>query len=104
MTEKALLVSDDGHSLEVLSLALRKEPFLLVGVRSAEAARSTMAREPIDVVVVDEAVAEANALEFVAELARLHPHVPRLFLAGKAELNTLLALVNNGQVYRVLRK
>jgi DNA-binding NarL/FixJ family response regulator len=63
-----------------------------------------VAREQIDVLVVDDEIVGSTAAELLAEFAREHAHIPRILLAGRADLNVMLAMINQAQIFRVLRK
>lgn len=62
---------------------------------TVDAALARLAAEPVDVVVVDRALADAPGVELAAEVRRLHPAIPMLFAidddSADAQLEALAA-------------
>ncbi len=104
MYDKVLVVDDEAEVIEGLKLALRKEPYEVLGALSAEEARTILAREPVGAIIVDERMPGQSGSEFLAELAREQPHLPKIMLTGHADLQLAVKSINEGRVFRLLQK
>jgi len=104
MSHKALLVSEDYEQLRSLALAFRKEPFSLAIVETADDARSMLAREPIGALVIDENLRGSRGIDLLVELAHDFPQIPRVYASGELNLESMVRVVNQAQVFRLLRK
>jgi DNA-binding NarL/FixJ family response regulator len=104
MSHKALLVSEDYEQLRSLALSFRKEPFSLAIVETAEDARSMLTREPIGALIIDENIRSSRGIDLLVELAHDFPQIPRVFASGEMNLEGMVRVVNQAQVFRILRK
>ena len=104
MYDKVLVVDDEPEIIEGLKLALRKEPYEIVGAHSVDEARAVLAREPIGVLVLDERMPGQSGSEFLVELAKEQPHLPKIMLTGHADLKLAVRSINEGRVFRLLQK
>jgi DNA-binding NtrC family response regulator len=99
-----LLVDDDPAILISYENALWKQPFDIVTAPSAELALEVLATRPVDVVVSDQRMPEVSGAEFLARVRARYPDVQRIMLTGEADLETTVALINKGELYRFLTK
>jgi len=86
MSIRVLLVDDETSFVETLSrrLSLRKLNVHTAG--SAEEALDVLAREPIDVVVLDVKMPGTDGLTTTKTIKRRHPSVEVILLSGHATL------------------
>jgi len=104
MSRTILLVDDEPLVTEALKRALRKEPYLVLNARSAAEALRILEKHPVDVVVSDERMPGMTGSEFLAVVCRKYPETMRIILTGHADLESALRAINEGHVYRFLRK
>lgn len=104
MYDKVLVVDDEPEVIEGLKIALRKEPYEVLGAHSAAEARIILSREPVGAIVVDERMPGQSGSEFLAELAKEQPHLPKIMLTGHADLQVAVRSINEGRVFRLLQK
>ncbi|MCG5051995.1 MAG: response regulator [Myxococcales bacterium] len=104
MYDKVLVVDDEPEVIEGLKVALRKEPYEVIGAHSAAEARVILSREPVGAIVVDERMPGQSGSEFLAELAKEQPHLPKIMLTGHADLQVAVRSINEGRVFRLLQK
>lgn len=104
MYDKVLVVDDEPDVIEGLKMALRKEPYEVLGALSVEEARVVLAREPVGVIVVDERMPGQSGTQFLTELARDQPLLPKILLTGHADLQLAVRSINEGRVFRLLQK
>jgi ActR/RegA family two-component response regulator len=104
MVEKILCVDDDLNILLALQRQLRKQ-FHLDSALGAEKALAAIEREgPYAVIVSDLQMPEMNGLELLARVKDISPDTVRIMLTGQADLNTAIAAVNQGSIFRFLTK
>lgn len=104
MYDKVLVVDDEPEVIEGLKLALRKEPYEILGAHSVSEAREVLAREPIGALVLDDRMPGESGSAFLIELAREQPHLPKIMLTGHADLSLAVRSINEGRVFRLLQK
>ncbi len=104
MTERVLLVDDEPLVLEGLKRQLRKK----VDVETAASGREGLAiierSEPFAVVVSDMRMPEMNGSQFLEQVRQRSPDSVRMILSGQAEIESTIAAVNLGQIFRFLTK
>ena len=104
MYDKVLVVDDEADVIEGLKVALRKEPYEVLGALSVDEARVVLAREPVGVIVVDERMPGQSGTQFLAELTRDHPLLPKILLTGHADLQLAVRSINEARIFRLLQK
>lgn len=104
MTERVLLVDDEPLVLEGLKRQLRKK----VEVETATSGREALAlidrSQPFAVVVSDMRMPEMNGSQFLEQVRQRSPDTVRMILSGQAEIESTIAAVNLGQIFRFLTK
>lgn len=104
MTEKILCVDDELNILLALQRQLRKQ-FHLDSALGAEKALAAIERDgPYAVIVTDLQMPGMNGLELLARVKDISPETVRIMLTGQADLNTAIAAVNQGSIFRFLTK
>ena len=104
MSEKILCVDDELNILLSLQRQLRKQ-FHLESALGPEKALASIERDgPYAVVVSDLQMPGMNGLELLAKVRELSPETVRIMLTGQADLETAIAAVNQGSIFRFLTK
>jgi response regulator RpfG family c-di-GMP phosphodiesterase len=102
--EIILCVDDDVDALLLLQRQLRTRFHIDCALRP-EKALAAMEREiPYAVIVSDMQMPGMNGLEFLAKAKELSPDTVRIMLTGQADLETAIAAVNQGNIFRFLTK
>ena len=101
---KILFVDDEPHVTAALKRALRREPYEIISVNSAEAGLETLAQHDISVVVSDEQMPGMSGSEFLAVVRKKYPGTIRIILTGQASLEAAIQAINEGEVYRYFTK
>jgi response regulator RpfG family c-di-GMP phosphodiesterase len=101
---RILCVDDEQALLDGIARNLR--PFFSISTAlSGEAALALMASEPpFAVIVSDMRMPGMSGAEFLAEAHKRSPDSTRLLLTGQADLESTVAAVNEGQIFRFLSK
>jgi PAS domain S-box-containing protein len=82
---RVLHVDNDPEFADLTAEFLRREneAFSVVTVREPEAARATLAEEPIDCVVSDYEMTPVNGIEFLEAVREEHPDLPFILFTGR---------------------
>jgi DNA-binding NtrC family response regulator len=104
MQARVLLVDDEQNLLDGLARALRHTPYQVLTATSGQAALKLLETMRVDVIVADEMMPGMTGTELLAEVRAEHPSIMRVILTGQPKLETALAAINEGEVYRFLSK
>ena len=104
MTERVLLVDDEPLVLEGLKRQLRKKIEVETAVGGREGLALIERSEPFAVVVSDMRMPEMNGSQFLEQVRKRSPDSVRMILSGQAEIESTIAAVNLGQIFRFLTK
>jgi CheY-like chemotaxis protein len=101
---RILCVDDEPRVLQALRQVLFKS-FEITAAPSGEAALAILdSGEPFEVVVSDMQMPHMNGASFLAEVRQRCPATSRLLLTGHADIESAIAAVNRGQIFRFLTK
>jgi len=104
MTERVLLVDDEPLVLEGLKRQLRKKVDVETAAGGREGLELVERSPPFAVVVSDMRMPEMNGSQFLEQVRRRSPDSVRMILSGQAEIESTIAAVNLGQIFRFLTK
>ena len=104
MKEKVLYVDDEPSNLTALKRLFRSEPFDLVTDTSPINALSRIDTLKPAVVISDQRMPEMQGTEFLKEVEYRHPDCARIILTGHADLEAAMEAINEGHVFRFIRK
>lgn len=102
-TYKVLVVDDELTNLENFIFRFGLD-YPIVTASNASRAWELLEREPISVVVCDQRMPEVTGIELLTAIKERYPEVVRILLTAYADLPTVIAAVNQGNVYRFVRK
>lgn len=91
-----LLVDDDPFMLAVLADMLGEEPVRVLSAASGPEALALLEREPVEVILCDQAMPGMNGTEVLAQVAARHPRTVRLMLTGQQDLAEIDAALRSG--------
>ena len=102
--ERILIVDSERGVLTGLAGRLA-DRFAIMAVSSASEALALLERQPdIAVVIADLQLGRPSSIDLLAEARSRWPDVRRIILTGNADLETAIAAVNDGNVFRFLTK
>jgi DNA-binding NtrC family response regulator len=104
MKEKVLYVDDEPSNLNALKRLFRGEPFDLVTDASPVMALSRITTLKPAVVISDQQMSEMQGTEFLRQVEYRHPDCARIILTGHADLDAAMKAINEGHVFRFIRK
>src|SRR4051812_43176501 len=97
---KVLCVDDEPEILEGLSLHLRRRYDVLTATSGAAGLELLRADQSVAVVVSDMQMPSMNGAAFLMQARGIVPDAVRLLLTGHANLDSAIAAVNDGQIFR----
>lgn len=101
---RILCVDDEPQILESLSLNLRR-PYDVDTATSGAAALEILTNEPTTAVVIsDMRMPGMDGAAFLARARQVAPDAVRMLLTGQADIDSAIAAVNEGQIFRFLTK
>jgi CheY-like chemotaxis protein len=101
---RIVCVDDEPQVLSGLSLHLRRRYEVETATSGAAALELLSRQPPAAVVISDMRMPGMNGAELLAKASSAHPSTTRILLTGHAELDSAIAAVNKGSVFRFLVK
>jgi response regulator RpfG family c-di-GMP phosphodiesterase len=101
---RILCVDDEPRILEGLSLNLGRRYEVLTATSGPDAIRLLEADRGIAVLMSDMRMPGMDGVAVLAKARQLAPDAVRMLLTGQADLDSALAAVNDGQIFRFLTK
>ena len=98
-----LIVDDEENIRSALRRVLRREYKLSFAASGPEALQLLKTERP-DVIISDHLMPEMTGLEFLKRCRLLYPQIGRIVLTGQAEMQMVIAAINEGAVFRFLTK
>jgi response regulator RpfG family c-di-GMP phosphodiesterase len=99
-----LCVDDEPKVLEGLMLNLRRSFRVSTATSGQGGLQIVKGNDPPAVVVSDMRMPEMDGATFLAQVKEHAPDIVRLLLTGQTDLNSAIAAVNQGQIFRFLTK
>jgi DNA-binding NtrC family response regulator len=100
----AILVIDSDPSVTLAVRELAPPDRRVIGTSSIEAALEELARHEIGVIVSELQVGAQSVVPLLKVLKAQHPQVVTLVMTPFRDINVLVGLINQGQVFRFLPK
>jgi two-component system, probable response regulator PhcQ len=101
---RLLIVDDEASVRSALRRTFRKENYKLSFAESAIEALEMLRDEQPELIISDHLMPQMTGLEFLKRCRLLYPDVGRVVLTGQAEMETVIGAINDGEVFRFLRK
>lgn len=100
MTDKILLVDDEPRALEGFRAVLQRAFNLRTAVGPESGLEILRSTGPYAVVVSDLKMPGMDGIEFLARVREISPDTVRVMLTGHADMESAIAAVNTGEVFR----
>lgn len=104
MDHAVLIVDDEPKIYHALRRALHREPYDILYASGGEEALKLLSERPVDVVLADQNMPAMQGSVLLARIRQQYPDVVRMMLTGDARLETVMAAVNKGEIYRFFTK
>ncbi|MFL5309520.1 MAG: response regulator [Myxococcales bacterium] len=99
-----LVVDDDDQVGSALCRVLGAAGYTVLTAASGEEGLQTLATHPVQLVISDQNMAGMSGIEFLKLVRERHPHALRMMLTGDQDPDTVIRSINEGEVYRFIRK
>jgi putative two-component system response regulator len=98
-----LLVDDDPEVLAALTRSFRKG-YKIISAESAEAGIACLDEHPVDLVICDQHLANISGAQVLSHALQVQPEAIRILLTGHADVESLLASINDAHIYKCVTK
>jgi response regulator RpfG family c-di-GMP phosphodiesterase len=98
-----LIVDDEPDVCDSVQDLLRRE-FRVLKAHSAEEGYRLMQEEEVHIVMSDQRMPQMTGVELLSKLKARHPHAIRMLFTGYADLESVIAAINQGHIYQFLKK
>ncbi len=98
-----LIVDDEPDVCDSVHDLLRRE-FRVLKAHSAEEGYRIMQEEEVHIVMSDQRMPQITGIEMLTKLKARHPHAIRMLFTGFADLESIIAAINQGHIFQFLKK
>jgi DNA-binding NtrC family response regulator len=98
-----LVVDDEQGVCDSVHDLLRRE-MNVIKARNAEEAYRSLRENAVHVIMTDQRMPKVTGVEMLADVRVRHPHAIRILFTGYADVEAVIAAINQGRVFRFLRK
>jgi DNA-binding NtrC family response regulator len=99
-----LLVIDDEIDVCDSVHALLRRDFRVLKARCADEGLKLMKDNEVHIIMTDQRMPKVSGVELLANVLRGQPHAIRILFTGYAELDSIIQAINQGHIYRFLKK
>jgi two-component system response regulator HupR/HoxA len=99
-----LFVDDEERMLTGLQCRLKDQPYNCLFAASGKQALELLEKHAVHVICADMRMPEMSGLELLSIVKERYPHVVRIVLSGYTQSGTLLAAINQGEIFRFITK
>ena len=104
MSERVLFVDDEPNVLDGIRRQLRTRFEIETAIGAAAGLALIEQKGPFAVVVSDMRMPDMNGARFLAKVNQIAPDTVRMVLSGQSDLDSTVAAVNEGHIFRFLMK
>lgn len=98
-----LIVDDEPDVCDSVHNLLRRE-FRVLKAHSAEEGYRIMQEEEVHIVMSDQRMPQITGIEMLTRLKARHPHAIRMLFTGFADLESIIAAINQGHIFQFMKK
>jgi response regulator RpfG family c-di-GMP phosphodiesterase len=98
-----LIVDDEPNVCDSVADLLRRE-FRVLKANSAEEGCRIMLEEAVHIVMSDQRMPQITGVELLTKVKVRYPHAIRMLFTGFADLESIIAAINQGHVYQFMKK
>jgi response regulator RpfG family c-di-GMP phosphodiesterase len=98
-----LIVDDEPHVCDSVHDLLRRE-FRVLKANSADEGYRIMLEEEVHIVMSDQRMPQITGVELLTKVKARHPQAIRMLFTGFADLESIIAAINQGHIYQFMKK
>ncbi len=99
-----LLVDDEPAILSSLKRLFRPHGYRILTAEGGEAGLAILEQEAVDLIISDMRMPVMDGARFLEQARRSRPDTLRILLTGYADIESTIAAINQGQIYRYINK
>jgi signal transduction histidine kinase len=99
-----LLIVDDEEDVLLSLRSMFRREFEVFTLTRAREALELLSTRPVEIVISDQRMPDMNGVQFFEQVSQQFPDVIRLMITGYADINSVIAAVNSGHVFRYIAK
>ncbi len=99
-----LLVVDDEPEICISVYDLLHANYRVLHAHSAAEAVEIMARDEVEIIMTDQRMPDVTGVEMLQKIKSRYPEAIRMLFTGYSDINSVIAAINQGHVYRYLSK
>ncbi len=98
-----LVVDDEADVCDSVHDLLRRE-YHVLRARSAEEGIRLMHENEVHIIMTDQRMPKVTGVEMLSRVRRGHPQAVRMLFTGFADLDSIIAAINQGHIFKFLKK
>jgi DNA-binding NtrC family response regulator len=98
-----LVVDDETDVCDSVHDLLRRE-FNVLKARSADEGLKQMREHEVHLIMTDQCMPKVTGVELLKSLCAAHPQAVRMLFTGYADLESVIAAINQGHIFKFLKK
>lgn len=102
--QHTLLVVDDEKDVGDSVHDLLRREFTVLRARSAEEGLKLMREHEVHLIMTDQRMPKVTGVEFLKSVRAGHPQAIRMLFTGYADLDSVIAAINQGHIFKFLKK
>ena len=99
-----LIVDDEPHVCDSVHDLLRREFRVLKANSAPEEGYRIMQQEEVHIVMSDQRMPQITGVELLTKVKARHPQAIRMLFTGFADLESIIAAINQGHIYQFMKK
>lgn len=99
-----LCVDDEIDNVDALERLFRKKYSVLKATSGTAALKILDENPQVAIVISDQRMPSMTGVEFLEKVQKTHPETLRILLTGYTDIDSVIAAINQGQIYRYLSK
>ncbi len=98
-----LCVDDEKDNVDALERLFRKK-YSVLKATSGKEALELLKEYSVSLIISDQRMPQMTGVEFLNKSLKTHPDAMRILLTGYTDIESVIAAINSGQVYRYINK
>ena len=98
-----MCVDDEIDNVEALERIFRKK-YTVLKATSADEGLKLLKINKVSLIIADQRMPIKTGVEFLKESIALYPDAVRILLTGYTDVDSIIAAINSGEVYRYITK
>lgn len=103
MKHSILCVDDEADNVDALERLFRRKYNVLKSTSPVDALE-LLRKNKVTVIISDQRMPNLTGVELLAESIKMHPNAIRILLTGYTDIDSVVAAINSGHIYRYVTK